>query len=158
RTRFVQGAFEASTADAPEAPLSIVYLGVTVGADLGLLLARLSPRMVPGGVVFVEGVRGPLVERRVNTVKARLGMDGPIHRIDSDVVCWSVDEVPDEVPGSPTSIQRIPLVPPATGGRVDLSVIVILHNMRREAARSLTSLMRSYQRGVDDISYEVIVV
>ena len=30
--------------------------------------------------------------------------------------------------------------------------------MRREAARTLLSLSRAYQRGVDDLDYEVIVI
>ena len=46
---------------------------------------------------------------------------------------------------------------PATQTK-DLSVIVIVHDMKREAARTLHSLSRSYQRGVDDLDYEVVVV
>ncbi len=34
----------------------------------------------------------------------------------------------------------------------------VVYNMRREAARTLHSLSRSYQRGVEDLDYEVIVV
>ena len=37
-------------------------------------------------------------------------------------------------------------------------MVVVVHNMRREAARTLHSLSRSYQRGIDDLDYEVIVV
>jgi glycosyltransferase involved in cell wall biosynthesis len=39
-----------------------------------------------------------------------------------------------------------------------LSVIVICHNMRREAPRTLHSLSRNYQRGVEGLEYEVLVV
>ena len=39
-----------------------------------------------------------------------------------------------------------------------LAVVIVVHNMRREASRTLHSLSRSYQRGVDDLDYEVIVV
>jgi cephalosporin hydroxylase len=39
-----------------------------------------------------------------------------------------------------------------------LAVVVVVHNMRREASRTLHSLSRSYQRGVDGLDYEVIVV
>jgi hypothetical protein len=42
--------------------------------------------------------------------------------------------------------------------RPDLSIVVVAYNMRREAARTLHSLSRAYQRGIDDLSYEVIVV
>jgi cephalosporin hydroxylase len=41
---------------------------------------------------------------------------------------------------------------------VDLSVVVCFYDMKREAGRTLHSLSRSYQRGIEDISYEVIAV
>jgi hypothetical protein len=40
----------------------------------------------------------------------------------------------------------------------DLSVVVVAYNMRREAQRTLRSLSRAYQCGIDDLAYEVIVV
>jgi glycosyltransferase involved in cell wall biosynthesis len=40
---------------------------------------------------------------------------------------------------------------------LDLSVIVILYNMRREARRTLYALTNAYQRDTNGISYEVIV-
>ena len=49
----------------------------------------------------------------------------------------------------------------AAGARadaIDLSVVVVFYNMRREAARTLHSLSRAYQQGIDDLDYEVIVV
>jgi hypothetical protein len=42
--------------------------------------------------------------------------------------------------------------------RVDLSVIVVVHDMRRELPRTLTSLSVPYQRGIGDLTHEVIVV
>jgi len=39
-----------------------------------------------------------------------------------------------------------------------LSVIVVVHNMLREARRTLHSLSRKYQRDIDGLDYEVIVV
>lgn len=39
-----------------------------------------------------------------------------------------------------------------------LSIIVILHDMQREAKRTLFSLSRAYQRNVADVDYEVIVI
>ena len=41
---------------------------------------------------------------------------------------------------------------------IELSVIVIFYNMRREAARTLHSLTRTYQKSSQNISYEVIVI
>ena len=39
-----------------------------------------------------------------------------------------------------------------------LSVIVVFHNMEREAPRTLFTLSPQYQRGVDPGDYEVIVL
>jgi len=39
-----------------------------------------------------------------------------------------------------------------------LSIVVIFHNMRREAQRTLHSLSKAYQRNVDDLDYEVIAI
>jgi cephalosporin hydroxylase/GT2 family glycosyltransferase len=38
------------------------------------------------------------------------------------------------------------------------TIIVVFHNMRREAERTLTSLTRAYQRGIGDLPYEVLCV
>ena len=46
----------------------------------------------------------------------------------------------------------------APADAIDLSVVVVFYNMRREAARTLHSLSRAYQEGIDDVDYEVIVV
>jgi cephalosporin hydroxylase len=43
-------------------------------------------------------------------------------------------------------------------GRPELSVVVNFYNMAREAERTLTSLSRAYQRGIEDLAYEVICV
>jgi cephalosporin hydroxylase len=51
-----------------------------------------------------------------------------------------------------------PLIPAKRSGEVALSVIVNFYNMRREADRTLTSLTRSYQSQVEDLSYEVLCV
>ena len=51
-----------------------------------------------------------------------------------------------------------PLAPPAADGAGDLSVVVVFYNMKREAARTLHSLSRSYQHDIDDLDYEVVVV
>jgi hypothetical protein len=39
-----------------------------------------------------------------------------------------------------------------------LSVVVTFHNMVREAARTLHTLSRGYQREIDDLAYEVIAI
>lgn len=39
-----------------------------------------------------------------------------------------------------------------------LSIIMICHNMRREAPRTLLSMSRAYQKGIEDLDYEVLVI
>jgi hypothetical protein len=46
----------------------------------------------------------------------------------------------------------------AKARKTTLSVIVVVHNMAREAQRTLHSLSREYQRAIDGLDYEVIVV
>lgn len=58
-----------------------------------------------------------------------------------------------EASAAPTAPSRVqPSGPPL------FSIIVNFYNMQREAERTLTSLTRSYQRGVDDIAYEVLCI
>ncbi|MGH8979292.1 MAG: CmcI family methyltransferase, partial [Acidimicrobiia bacterium] len=54
--------------------------------------------------------------------------------------------------------ERAPLAPRMTTGTIDLTVVVVFFNMRREAARTLQSLTRGYQQGIDDLRYEVIAL
>jgi hypothetical protein len=45
-----------------------------------------------------------------------------------------------------------------TSDNPDLSLVVVAYNMARELPRTLHSLSRHYQRDIDDLNYEVIVV
>ena len=45
-----------------------------------------------------------------------------------------------------------------TGRKLDVSVVVVVYNMAREAPRTLHSLSAAYQRHIDPDDYEVIVV
>ena len=79
----------------------------------------------------------------------RLGWSGRVwrHRKASDA--------PDP-PASGAS--TVPLADRGSDDPIDLSVVVVFHNMRREAERTLHTLSRRYQRGIDDLRYEVIAV
>ena len=46
----------------------------------------------------------------------------------------------------------------AAGDRIALSVILVAYEMRRAVRRTLHSLTRAYQRGIQDLPYEVVVV
>ncbi|HEX5393756.1 MAG TPA: class I SAM-dependent methyltransferase [Rhodocyclaceae bacterium] len=54
--------------------------------------------------------------------------------------------------------QRVGSKEKASISPIKLSVIVVVHDMGREAPRCLHALSRDYQRGIEDLDYEVIVV
>ena len=59
---------------------------------------------------------------------------------------------------TPPSLPRPGPLPAVAAEGVFFSVIVVFYNMGREAARTLTSLSRAYQRGIEGLSYEVICI
>ena len=61
-------------------------------------------------------------------------------------------------PEPPARASRAPLARRPGYLAPELSVVVVVYNMRREAMRTLQSLSRQYQRDIDDVRYEVIVV
>lgn len=48
--------------------------------------------------------------------------------------------------------------PPRMKKNPQVSVVVVVHNMQREAERTLYSLSAEYQRDIDPEDYEIIVV
>ena len=62
----------------------------------------------------------------------------------------------ERTPG--TSQSPAPLCREAATGTLTLSVIVNFYNMQREAARTLTSLSRSYQAESGELDYEVLCI
>jgi cephalosporin hydroxylase len=159
RTRFVQGTYDAATADTPPGPIAVLRVGMAAAPQADLLLPRLLPRMAPGGTVIVHGVGAAPAEAKVRATLQRLGATDQITRVDRDTITWKVG-----VPASasvdiePASIHRTPLAPARTTDTIDLTVVVVFYNMAREAKRTLTSLSRSYQEGIADLRYEVIVI
>ncbi len=95
--------------------------------------------------------------------------DGVVHRLELRLA----DNGPSVLPGSlDLCFQPIeyaspeqPVVPKveerrrrAFRGRPELSIVVNFYNMRREAERTLQSLARTYQQGIEDLAYEVICI
>ena len=167
RVRFLHGEPTATLPDAPFDRLAVVRLGEGLGDTLGPLLELLAPRVQPGGFVFVAGTGDHDVERALTTAIAALRLPGVMERIDanSSVLRLPVDTTPAEPVesmGTPSLVASArahpPIAPPAPAEVLALSVVVVFHNMRREAERTLHSLSRAYQRGVDDLDYEVIVI
>ncbi|HET6967273.1 MAG TPA: CmcI family methyltransferase, partial [Ornithinibacter sp.] len=173
RVRFLQGATADVLDDAEIGSLALLRLGEDLGEDLEAALTRLHPLLSPGGVVVVAGVGQPAVEKTLEETRRRLGIDAPLQRVDWNCVTWRIPEATGEVaPGGlrsrlgglrrrgasdPVPHRPAP-VPPVPTGAVDLSIVVVFYNMRREAARTLQSLTRSYQRDLGDLTYEVLAV
>jgi cephalosporin hydroxylase len=167
RVRFLQGEFGDSLKAPPIERLALLRVGGGVGASVTTILERLHPLVAPKGIVIVEGTSDPSVEQAVQEVRGRLPSAGALERADWNAVWWQVGPEPvtaSPTPaGSPSTVtsappRRVPLAPPVPADAAALSVVAVMYNMRREAARTLLSLTRGYQRGIDGLDYEVIVV
>jgi cephalosporin hydroxylase len=165
RIRIVHGAYDDALADAPIGPIALLRIGTHAAYDLGPILRRLLPRVSPGGTVIVEGVGRPPIANRLDAFRRGRGLVAPFERVDGNTVAWRVDEpTADTEPegtgdaAAPRPLHRVPLPSPVHGERLDLSVVVVFHDMAREAARTLTSLTRWYQEGIEHLAYEVLVI
>ena len=117
---------------------------------------RLRDRRRPARVARLAG--------RSRRSGASAGITTPLERVDASAIAWRQDDDARRARRR-TARRRLapraahpPLAPPAPADAIDLTVVVVFYNMRREAARTLHSLSRAYQEGIDDLDYEVIVV
>ena len=161
-THFLQGDLDATLPSAPPEQLALLHLGSGLGAATAVALAHLYPRLAPGGFVVIDDTRDETVADAVAHYRTEHDVGGPEQRVGSHGTVWRKEE-PLGSPTPPAPVveagrSRAPLaLPVGTGGR-DLSVVVVVHDMRREATRSLHALSRVYQQDVEDLDYEVIVV
>lgn len=119
------------------------------------VLDTLYDRVSPGGFVVVDGYGAADCQAAVDEFRATRGVVDPLERVDWSAAFWRKTGE-STLTSSPASSNGAPL-----GKRTatkELAVVVVAYNMRREAARTLHSLSRSYQRGIDELDYEVIVV
>ena len=147
--RFLQGPPAETLAHTDLGGLALVRFGTELGPALEPALTAVLPRLSSGAIVIVAGTGDPVVEATVDDWRRRFGVDAPLERIDWNSVTWTMPER--------ASVQ-VPPAPPASTETVALSVVVVFYNMRREARRTLQSLSRSYQQGVENLSYEVIAI
>jgi cephalosporin hydroxylase len=161
RVRLLQGDPDATAGDVTAAQLALLCLGPGVGSTAEPLLERLYPRLAQGGVVVAE-TADPALAEAVERYRAGHGVTAPIEHDASSGFAWMKEELLGEPGQAPTrafpGASRAPLARPAGYVAPDLSVVTVVHNMRREAPRSLRSLAGNYQQGVEDRRYEVIVV
>ncbi|MCU1354165.1 MAG: hypothetical protein JWM05_3374 [Acidimicrobiales bacterium] len=159
RVRFLQGRIADSLVDAPIEQLAVLRIGPGLGAAAGDVLDRLYDRLADGGFLIVDDYSDPACQAAVDAFRARRGITTPVDRVDWSAGSWRRDGADSVVAvvAEPSVLHRVPLVPPATKP-VDLSVVVVFYNMKREAPRTLQSLSRGYQRGIEDVTYEVIAI
>jgi cephalosporin hydroxylase/GT2 family glycosyltransferase len=173
RVRFLQGQPADTLPGAPMDQVALLRIGEGPGVDPERVLEIVHPRLPPGAEVIVAGVANADVEAAVTRARERLGITAPIERVDWNAVTWRHEKAhgtsspPSD--GSVTANELAlaarasaaghpPLASPARSPSVALSVVVVFYNMRREAARTLQSLARSYQRDIQDLDYEVLVI
>jgi cephalosporin hydroxylase len=162
RVRFLQGPPEATLPDAPIERLALLRIGAATPADdVAVALDELYDAVAPGGTILVEGHDDPTVARAVGHARAQRGATSVLEQVDRSTVAWTkgADERTGRTPGAPVvGAHRAPLAPPAGDEPVDLSVVVVFYDMAREAPRTLRSLSRAYQEGLEGITYEVLAV
>jgi cephalosporin hydroxylase len=165
RVRFVQGPPAALDRGGPDR-LALLRIGRPAAHEASRILEALYDRVADGGMIIVHcGVAADL-QAQVERFRTDRHIETPLQPVDATTVAWR--KVPGErasAPPVPAAEQAVasaathaPLAPPLPADALDLSVVVVFYNMRREAGRTLHSLSRAYQEGMDGTSYEVIVV
>jgi cephalosporin hydroxylase len=158
RVVFLQGPPSRTLAEAPIGDVALLCVNSQEPQEVRAVLGAIYDRVPPGGFVIVDGYGGTQCEAAVDEFRSARGIVEPLQRIDWSAAAWR-----KETDGTTEKAvtQRAPRGGPAQHERTvtkDLGVVVVVHNMRREARRTLHSLSRSYQWGIDDLDYEVIVV
>ncbi len=164
RVHFLQGSYDATLADAPIGEIALLRIGSGIGADLGVVLDSLYDRVAPRGFVIVEDLSETECREAFDAFRRRRSLTDPVERVGWSGAAWrkgpatvaTIGEATDT--GTSGTLHRAPLAPPAPKDAIDLSVVVVFYNMKREAARTLHSLSRAYQQGTDGLDYEVVVV
>ncbi len=163
RVSFLQGPLAATLPDAPVDQVALLRIGRGLGDEARTALDQLYDKLVPGGFVIVDDDPDSAARKAVDAFRADRGIVTPLEAVDASAVAWrrsasDAEAAPlaAEVPAG--SAPRPPLAPPAPVDAVDLSIVVVFYNMRREAARTLQSLSRAYQEDLGDVTYEVIAV
>jgi cephalosporin hydroxylase len=167
RVHFIQGSGSALDAAGPDR-IALLRIGRPAADETGAILGALYDRVVDGGVIVVDcGIR-PSRRPQVEQFRADRHIETPLRPVDAAAISWRKLSGEASPLGGPTGPSQATaaqvrgahprLAPPLPADPVDLSVVVVTYNMRREAPRTLHALSRAYQEGIDGTSYEVIVV
>jgi cephalosporin hydroxylase len=160
RVRFLQGPCRHVLEGAPIDRIALLRIGR--GSDAaGEILESSYARLAPGGVVVIDDYGSEETRQAVDRFREFRAIAAPLERLDWSAVAWRKSAADDRTTTPAAELRPLrtaPILAPAPATAADLSVIVAVFNMGREAARTLHSLSRAYQREVDDLAYEVIVL
>ncbi len=152
RVVFLPGDPASVLSTAPISEIALLRIDGLEPAEVEAVLETAYDRVAPGGFIVIDDYNAPACQAAVDRFRTRREVVEPLARIDWSAAFWRRDggrssgstEAPPEVGA-----------PPVTK---ELSVVVVVHDMLREARRTLHSLSRSYQVGIEELDYEVIVV
>jgi len=150
RIRFLQGAPSETLAAAPIDDIALLRIDRQEPEEVSAILDAAYDKVQPGGFVIIDDYGSEACAAAVEAFRSERGITGELQRIDWSGSYWrkTEGEAPQVTP---------PLRPPAIR-ELSLSVLVVFHNMQREAARTLHSLSRSYQQDIEKLDYEVIAI
>jgi cephalosporin hydroxylase len=162
RVAFLQGSPSRTLAEAPIDKVSLLRVDSHEPDEVGGALHSLYGKVTLGGFVVIDDYGHPACQEVVDHFRSEHGVIDPLERVGWDGGVWRKTTEADGPAHAPTTPEgdgrRVPLAAGNPPALKDLSVVVVFHNMRREAARTLHSLSHGYQQGVDDLDYEVIAV
>jgi cephalosporin hydroxylase len=150
RVVFLHGPPARMLAEAPIGDVALLRVGSGDPQEVRAILHATYERIAPGGFVVVDAYGAPECQATVDEFRAEHGVVEPLERVDWSAAAWRKS--------AGEGARKARSAAPRTVKTKDLSVVVVLYDMRREAARTLHSLSRSYQQGIDALDYEVIVV
>jgi cephalosporin hydroxylase len=160
RVRFVQGTPADTLAREDTGEVALLRIGRTTGTATRALLDEMYGRLAVGGFVIADAPEGSEARAQLDGFRADAKIESPLEGVDVAAVTWRKTEDAPAPQGTARAAggTHPPLAPPAPEGVIDLTVVVVIYNMRREAERTLQALSRAYQEDVAGIDYEVIVV
>ena len=159
RVVFLQGPPSETLAGAAVGEIGLLRVASEDPEEVGAVLGALYDRVTPGGFVVVDGYGAPACESAVDEFRSARGIVEPLERVDWSAAAWRKPATgEDDATASTRRAPRAARAAREAAAIKDLGVVVVVYNMRRAARRTLHSLSRSYQQGIDDLDYEVIVV
>jgi cephalosporin hydroxylase len=162
RVAFLQGPLSNTLNEAPIKKIALLRIGGHDSDEHRAALEALYDKVALGGIVVIDDYRTPECVAAIDEFRSEQGVAEPLERIDWSGAWWrKLEHVrePERITAAPARAEgdEPERRQPARKTK-DLSVVVVFHNMRREADRTLYSLSRKYQQGVESLDYEVIVV